>query len=390
MKRIRIAHVITRLCKGGAQENTFHTARLADRSRFEVDLISGPTSGREGTIEGRIQAAGIPIIREPMLVRSAAPMRDGLALGRLTRLFKRKQYDIVHTHTSKAGFIGRLAAARARVPIVVHTPHGNIFHGYFPRWLTRLFVWMERHAARRTDRIIALTAGGIEQHLAEGIGRREQYVSIFSGVDFDGYDAARARRQEVRRGLGCPRHAFLVGGIGRLEPIKGFSYFVTAAQSIAAALPETRFVLAGDGSLGRELRAQAAALGERFQFLGLRDDVAELMAAMDVCIVPSLNEGMGRVVLEAGAAGTPVVASNVGGIPDIVDDGTTGLLVPPRDAASIVVAVVALGRDPAWRAAMGAKARSIVVPNYGLGRMVERIEGLYEELIEEKGLDTSR
>ena len=176
MKRFRVAHVITRLCRGGAQENTFHTVRLANRARFEVDLISGYSRGREGSIEDTVRAAGIEVCHEPALVRSIAPVRDILALRRLTRLFRERRYDIVHTHTSKAGFIGRLAAERAGVPIVVHTPHGNIFQGYFSKPMTRLFVWMERHAARRTDKLIELTPGGVEEHLAEGIGQRGQYA----------------------------------------------------------------------------------------------------------------------------------------------------------------------------------------------------------------------
>ena len=340
MKPIRIAHVITRLCKGGAQENTFHTVRLANRGRFEADLIAGHARGLEGSIEDRVRAAGLDIIREPALVRQVAPVRDALALRGLTRLFRQKGYHIVHTHTSKAGFLGRLAAARAGVPIVVHTPHGNIFHGYFPRWLTRLFVWMERYAARLTDRIITLTPGGTQEHLAQGIGHREQYATVFSGIDFSPYETAIAQRDETRRAMGYGPDTFLVGGVGRLEPVKGFAYFVSAAFAIAEALPEARFLLVGDGALRAELQTQAAGLGERSWFMGFREDVPDLMAAMDVCIVPSLNEGMGRVLLEAAAAGVPAVATNVGGIPHVLTDGETGLLAPPRDAGAIAQAVL--------------------------------------------------
>ena len=387
MKRFRVAHIITRLCKGGAQENTFHTVRLANRNRFEVDLISGPTRGDEGSVEDAVRAAGIDIIRVPTLVRNVAPVRDVLALYYLERLFERNRYDIVHTHTSKAGFLGRLAAERAGVPIVVHTPHGNIFHGYFPKPVTRLFVWMERHAARRTDRLIELTAGGVVEYLAEDIGRREQFRVIFSGVDFGPYEGARARREVTRRALGVGPENVLVGGAGRLEPVKGFAYFVAAAQTIAAAVPEACFILAGAGSLRAELEAQAAGLADRFRFLGLRDDVPGLMAAMDIFVMPSVNEGMGRVLLEAGAAATPAVATAVGGIPDIVVDGSTGVLVPPRDPQALAEAVIALARDADRRRGMGEMARAMVVPAYGLDRMVQQIETLYEELIREKGLD---
>jgi glycosyltransferase involved in cell wall biosynthesis len=388
MRRFRVAHVITRLCTGGAQENTLHTVGLANRNRFEVDLISGPTTGAEGSIENKVREAGIAIIREPALVRNAAPVRDVLALRRLTRLFRERRYDIVHTHTSKAGFIGRLAAARAGVPIIVHTPHGNIFDGYFGKPATWTFTLMERYAARRSDRLVALTTRGIDEQLAQRVGTPQQWLAIFSGIDLSPYDAAMARRAETRRELGISPDMLLVGGVGRLEPVKGFPYFVEAARQIAESLPEARFVLVGDGSVRAALAEQAAGLGDRFQFLGLRDDVPDLMAAMDIFVLPSLNEGMGRVLLESSAASTPAVATAVGGVPGIVADGVTGCLTPPRDAAAIAQAVIRLAGDPDGRAALGEAARAFVVPEYGLEKMVAAIEALYERLIEEKHLDT--
>ena len=380
-RRLRVAHVITRLCKGGAQENTFHTVRLANRDRFDVDLISGPTEGCEGSIEDTVAAAGISVLRVPALVREVSPLRDFAALRHLTRLFRARNYDIVHTHTSKAGFLGRIAARRARIPVVIHTPHGNVFDGYFNPVATRLFVAMERYAARRCDRIIELTPGGIEEHLEHGIGQRDQFCTIFSGIDLEPFDEAFRRRDQIRRTLEIPPDALLVGAVGRLEPIKGFTYFVDAARRVAQSVPDAVFVLAGQGSLEASLRAQAAPLGGRFRFLGPRDDVPDLMAALDVFVLPSLNEGMGRVLLEAGAAGTPRIATRVGGVPDVVRHGETGLLVPPRDAAAIADAALELARDPARRALLGQAGRTQVVPEFGLDRMVMRIESLYEDVV---------
>jgi glycosyltransferase involved in cell wall biosynthesis len=383
MRRVRIAHIITRLCTGGAQENTFHTVRLANRDRFESHLISGPTLGAEGSIEAAVEAAGVEILREPNLVREPNALRDGRALRSLTRRLREGRYDIVHTHTSKAGMIGRIAARRAGVPIVVHTPHGNIFDGYFSPWKTRLFIALERFAARRTDCIIELTKGGIEEHLAVGIGRRAQYDVIFSGIDLSPYEAAITTRDSTRAALGIPPGGLLVGGVGRLEPVKGFTYFVEAAARIAETVPEAHFVIAGSGALENALRAQAAPLGDRMHFLGLRHDVPALMAAFDVLVVPSRNEGMGRVILEAGAAGVPVVAARVGGIPDLVDEGMTGRLVPKEDPEALAGAVIALLRNAEERRAMGANARAKVVPAYSLENMVAAIEQRYEELLNE-------
>ena len=386
MRRIRVAHVITRLCQGGAQENTFHTVRLANRERFYVDLISGPTDGSEGTIEPAVTTAGIEIIRVPHLVRNANLLWDWRAYRELLRLFRAKKYDIVHTHTSKAGYLGRLAAARASVPIVVHTPHGHVFFGYFNSLLTQVFTQLERHAARKTDRLIALTPRGIVEHLAQGVGTRAQWTAVFSGIDLAPFETATARREQTRAALGVAPNELLVGAVGRLEPIKGITYFVAAARMIAASVPIVRFIIAGDGALRSTLEAQAAGVGLAIQFLGLRRDVPDLMAAMDLCVVPSLNEGMGRVVIEAAAAGTPVVASRVGGVPDVVRDGETGLLVPPGDSKAIAAACSMLLNDSERRRRMALAARAHAA-SYSLDHMVARIEVLYETLIQEKRLD---
>ena len=386
MRRMRVAHVITRLCKGGAQENTFHSVRLADRDRFDVDLIGGNTAPGEPSIEHTVRDAGIEIVRIEDLVRNPSPIRDVMAYRALVALFRERKYDIVHTHTSKAGYLGRMAAAKAGVPIIVHTPHGHIFFGYFNSLLTAVYTILERQAARKTGKLIELTQRGVEQHIAEGVGTREQWTAIFSGIDLAPYERAIADRMDTRAKLGIAQDDFLIGGVGRLEPVKGFSYFVRAARIIAESLPTARFVVAGDGAERRALEAEAGALGSRSQFLGMRGDVPALMAAMDVCVVPSINEGMGRVILEAGAAGTPVVATNVGGIPEVVIETKTGLLVRPRDETGIASAVLSLAADPAQRRRLGVAARGHA-QQFGLSRMVEQIESLYESLIREKRLD---
>lgn len=378
MTRHRIAHIITRLSQGGAQENTFHTVRLADSSRFEVDLISGPVDGSEGSIEEAVRAAGIEIIRAPHLVRAPLPHRDYLALRDLTRTLREGRYDLVHTHTSKAGFLGRLAAERAGIRHVVHTSHGNIFHGYFNPLVTRLYIAMERRAARHTSRFIELTQGGVEEHLARGIGTRERFRVVFSGIDTAPCDGAIARRDATRAALGIADGETLIGGVGRLEPVKGFAHFVAMARLLAEREPGLRFVLAGDGA---EAEALKRAGEGRVAFLGRRDDIPDLMAAFDILVVPSINEGMGRVILEAGAAGTPVVASRVGGIPDIVDHGETGLLTAPGSPEELATAVLSLVHSSDLRRRMGDRARERVIPHFSLDAMVRRIEAIYEELL---------
>lgn len=385
--RIRVAHIITRLCRGGAQENTFHTVRLANRERFETDLISGLVqSSAEGSIAERVQQAGISVIWEPALVRNVSPGKDVQALLRLTRLFREKKYHIVHTHTSKAGFIGRVAAHRAGIPIIVHTPHGNIFDGYFSPLTTYAFIKLEQFAAQRTHCLIELTQRGIEQNLSRGIGTPEQWRCVFSGIDCSVFDDARTQREVTRRTLNVTTAHVLIGGIGRLEPVKGFAYFVEAARKVLTRVPHARFVLVGDGTERDPLLRKADDLGDRFRLLGFRDDVPKLMAALDMLVVPSLNEGMGRVILEAGAAGVPVVATAVGGIPDVVQDGKTGILVHPKDDDALAQAIVMLALDASLRRRMGEEALRYVVPRYSIEFMVKEIEAIYEELTEKYGV----
>jgi glycosyltransferase involved in cell wall biosynthesis len=383
----RIAHVITRLVRGGAQENTLHTVRLASRGRFEAELVTGLETGPEGSLMPEAEALGCPIHRIPSLTRNPHPLRDARALHELTRLFRQQRYDIVHTHTSKAGILARKAAQRAGVPIIIHTPHGHIFHSYFNVPVTRFFVALERRAAPYTDRIVTLTDGEIEEHLERGIGHRTQYRTVFSGIDFGPFEAAAAQREAIRIELGLPAGAILVGGVGRLEPVKGFTYLIQAAHIVAESIPNIHFVIAGDGSLRAALEAEARPLAGRFHFLGLRGDIPDIMAALDLFVLPSLNEGMGRVLLEAAAAGKVAVASAVGGVPEIVVNGETGLLVPPKDPEALAAAIAKLANDAGLRQRMGQAARNRVVPAFGVMRMVELLEQLYDECIREKRLD---
>lgn len=390
MIKIRVAHIITRLCKGGAQENTFHTVRLHNKDRFEVDLICGTNTGDEGSLEPEIEVAGIPLIREPNLLRDVHLLQEWKAYRGLLRLLKQGNYDVVHTHTSKAGFLGRLAAHKAKIPIVVHTPHGNIFDGYFSPLKTKLYTTLERKAASWTDRIIELTDGGIEEYLAQGIGTRKLYSTIFSGIDVSPYENRVTHRKHVRMELGIEENTFLVGGVGRLEKIKGFEYYINAAKHLHQDHPTIQFIHAGTGSLEQELKELAKPLGEQFTFLGLRHDIPDLMAALDVLVVPSLNEGMGRVVLEAGAAGTPCIASDVGGLPEVVLHDQTGVIVPARDHVVLSEAIQALLADSETLQQYGDAARKFIVPDFSLENMVKHIEYLYETLIKEKNLDARR
>jgi glycosyltransferase involved in cell wall biosynthesis len=410
---IRVMHIITRMVKGGAQENTLATTIGFHGNGWESTLVTGPALGPEGSLEPECLSAGVRMLRVPELVREVSPTRDATALCRLVALVRRERPHILHTHTSKAGTLGRLAARWTRVPVVVHTPHGHVFHSYEGRLRTSLFIQLERTFAPWTDRLVALTDTERREHLELGIGRDGQWRTIHSGVDLSPFEASRGLRHSVRAALGIPAEAVVLGTVGRLVPVKGHQYLIDALARLAADRSPLCLLLVGDGplrgdlvtrarSLGLEVRIHApAAEGQALErgpavpapaaratvhLLGLRRDVPRLLSAMDLFVLPSLNEGMGRVLVEAMAMELPCVASRVSGIPDVVEVGATGLLVPPRDAAALARAIGSLLDDRQTARAMGSWGRQTVVRAFGLERMLDRLELLYRELLEERGI----
>ena len=306
----------------------------------------------------------------------------------LVALMRRGRYDIAHTHTSKAGLLGRVAAVMAGVPVVVHTPHGHVFHGYFGRAQTAVYRCLERAAARHTDRIITLTERGAREHVEAGIGPPELFVPIHSGVDIDAYAAAGRGRDEVRAGLGISADAPVVISVGRLAPIKGHAVLVRAFADVVSAHPDAVLLIAGDGPERPALESLAAemGLGGSVRLPGLREDVVDLLHASSVFCLPSLNEGMGRVVVEAMAAGVPVVATSVGGVPELVEDGRTGVLARPGDEASLSSGILRVLADREAAMARASRAQAEVAPRYSLSAMLDAIDSLYMEILTDKGL----
>jgi glycosyltransferase involved in cell wall biosynthesis len=374
---IRVLHVITRLVVGGAQENTLLTVAHLDRSRYDVTLASGPTSGPEGSLEDRIPPWAA-FQRIPGLVRQPHPIHDPRALSRLYTLMRSGRYHIVHTHTTKAGILGRIAARWARVPIVIHTPHGHAFHDYLGRGGSVALRGVERRLAAWTDQIICLTEAERNDHVRLGIGPLDLFEVIHSGVDVERFRSARPDHSVKRRELGLPEAGPLVGCVARLVPVKGVHYLLEAVPQIRAAVPEATVVYVGDGPLRPELERRATLLGvdRAVAFLGLRRDVSEVMPLFDVLVLPSLNEGMGKAAVEAMAAGRPVVGSRISGIQDVVADGETGLLVPPADPAALAQAILRCLTDPALARSMGTRGQA-QTDAYSVGAMITKIERLY-------------
>ena len=386
--RIRVLHIITRLVLGGAQENTLLTAGGLDRGRYAVTLASGPTTGPEGSLEDRIPR-DILFERVPDLVRDPHPVKDPITLARLYRTIRRGRYHIVHTHTTKAGMLGRVAAKAAGVPVIVHTPHGHAFHDYLGARGSEALKWAERGLACITDRIICLTPAERDDHVRFRIGPARLFDVIHSGVDLDRFRRARVDSVSLRRALGIPPAGPLVVCVARLAPVKGVEYLLEAVPLVRAAVPAATVVFVGDGALRPVMERRAAALAPdgAVVFLGLRSDVPEILQMSDVAVLPSLNEGMGRAAVEALAAGRPVVASRVSGIQDVVLDGETGFLVPPADSRALADAVVRVLATPGLTQTMGARAAQSVGA-YGIDAMIDGIDRLYVQLLRSSGTRT--
>ncbi|MDR7544443.1 MAG: glycosyltransferase family 4 protein [Armatimonadota bacterium] len=378
--RLRLLHVITRLVLGGAQENTLLTLAHLDRDLFDITLASGPTQGPEGSLEADVPP-DVRFVRIPDLVRDPSPVRDLRALRVLYRLMRDGRFDVVHTHTTKAGLLGRVAARLAGVPVVIHTPHGHAFHGYLSPLASGALVALERVLARWTDRIVCLTEAEREDYLSRGVGDPTRLAVVHSGVALERFTGPPRALSPLREALGIPEGCPVVGCVARLVPVKGVDVLLEAFAGVRSVVPHARLVVVGDGPDRAALEAQARTLhlDGCVTFAGLRRDVPDLMRLFDVVAVPSRNEGMGKVAVEAMAAGRPVVASAVSGLRDVVRDGQTGLLVPPGDPRALAAALTRLLADPALRARMGEAGR-IRAADYAVARMVEALTSLYRNL----------
>jgi glycosyltransferase involved in cell wall biosynthesis len=391
-----VAHVITRLILGGAQENTLYTAIGQHRDpRFAVTLIVGVDEAGEGDLFAEARAAGLDTVVVPSLVRPIRPMSDVRAIWNLYRLMRRRRFEIVHTHSSKAGIVGRVAARLAGVPIIIHTLHSLVFHEYQAEWKNRLYVRLKRLCAPFTDTLISVNDQTARGALAAGIGRPDQHVTIYSGMELDRFlgIAQALTVQEAKRRAGVPPNAPVVGKIARLFPLKGHEQFLQAAAAIARRRPDVVFLLVGDGPLRDELGAQADRLGirDRLVFAGRvsPEEVPAFIQAMDVVVHTSLREGLARVLPQAGAVGKPVVTFEMDGAPEVIREGVSGYLVAPLDTDAIADRVIALLADPELGARLGAAGRSFVAEHFGLDTMVKRVNEVYFAALKRRGMEPS-
>ena len=381
-KNIRVLHIITRLIRGGADENTVHTVEGLKKQGYDVDLLIGGQS--ENEYAGKVE--GVRVILVPELVREVDPIKDFIALIKIVRLLHKNRYDIVHTHTAKGGMLGRLAGKICKIPVVVHTVHGTTFHDSLHPLTEILYRNLERLAARATHTFVTVGDDLRDRYVAAGIASPERFVTIRSGFDLRQFKISekeiRHRNRKCRESLGFSEDDIVIGNVSRLEPRKGHRFLLTAAANIVRRNPRVIFAITGDGDHAAKLKEQARNLGiqNNVRFLGHRSDIENVISCFDVFVLTSLWEGLPRVLVQSAALGKPIVTFDVEGAREIVHEGVNGFVVPLRDVDKLVQRIEYLVSDLERAQQMGREGRSKASWDWDVSVMVKSIVELYQNL----------
>lgn len=388
---LKVLHPITRLIIGGAQENTMLTADYHSHlpefeGKYQVDVVCGPQTGPEGSLIEETKHRGVKLTIMPEMVREVSPINDLKAIFKLRKMMLDGRYDIVHTHSSKAGVLGRIAAKWAGVPHIVHTVHGWSYHEHMSDRKKNFYVALEKIGYRAGDAMITVSPKDIDKGLAEGIGRREDYTVIRSGIELDRFGQVDEQtRIKMRQMLGIPTDALVIGSVTRLSEQKDPLTMIEAMARTHQQRPDSWFLIVGDGALRPDVEAKISSFGlnERILLTGLRRDVPELIATFDIFMLASLWEGLPRVLPQAMASGLPIVCTRADGSAEAVIDGENGFLVEPQQPDQIAEKLIKLIDDEPLRNKMAAAGKKLV-PTFGARKMVQDIDLLYQTLIERK------
>lgn len=388
--RIKVLHV----CTISLTARTFiaSLAHYLDNRTFEVTIAcSDDRQAESGSAMEEMRQAGFRMKDMP-IPRTIRPFADAWVTLKLYRFMRAEGFVIVHTQTSKAGFVGRCAAWLARVPVVIHTAHAFPFHPYLRPWVLRLYVTLERWAARLSDLIMVDTEAIRTEGLRYRIAPTDKIVTVNMGIDLNRFSPERVNGATTRCQWGINPDEQVVGTVARLVPDKGLDCFLDAAARVAGRHPRTRFLIVGGGPLQPALEQRARDLGiaNRVIFTGVRSDIPEHLAAMDLFVLPTLREGFGVVFAEAMAMGKVVVGSDIGPVREVVTDGETGLLFPPDNTDGFAKAIVSLLADEPRRRMMGAAGRRRVEQCFDERKMFERTETEYRRLLNKKAWDFAR
>lgn len=381
---IRVLRVIARMNVGGPALQVTALQDGLPKPRFEQRLLIGDVGINEGSYM-ELRAAHLVAKRVSGLGRSVNASADARALASLVAEIRRFRPHIVHTHTAKAGLLGRTAGLACTVPALVHTFHGHLLHGYFSSRKTRALVAAERGMARFTTRLVAVGNRVRDELIAAGIGRPEQFLVVAPGVELP----AAPDRLTARAILGLSPDVPVVAFLARLVPVKRPDRFVDVARVVASRHPETVFLVTGEGELLSEMRRRATPLGDQIRFLGWRSDVETVYAAADVLLLTSDNEGMPVSLIEAASVGCPAVTTAVGSAGEVVVDGVTGF-VRDKSTAALADATCHILRNESLRERFSAAAVDYAGVHFGRHRLVNDIAALYEEIAELKGFEADR
>ncbi|MCK5146602.1 glycosyltransferase family 4 protein [bacterium] len=384
MNKTKILHIITNLPIGGAQDNTLLTVEYLPRERYEIHLLYGP----EGRWLSRAHSiSGIRCIEMPTLVRPIRLFKDVRALIAMTRLIRREKYDIVHTHSSKPGFLGRLAAKLAGTPVIVHTIHGFPFNDFMSKIKHDFFVNLERWASGLTDKLITVSELNRQKAIKLRLAPAQKFQTIYSGIQFASFDKP-VDSEALRKNLNIAKHIKIIGFVGRLSPQKDPLCLVESMPEILRHHPESHFLIVGDGELRCDFEARAHQLNvsENICILGFREDVPQLLRVMDLFVLSSRWEGLGRSLTEALYCGLPCVATAVEGVPELITDSETGRLVPPQNPEALAQAVIDMLDDMNAAQIMAIAGQKRVRRLFDVRQMVRQIDLLYQAQLQEKGL----
>ena len=382
---MKVVHFITRLIIGGAQENTLLTVEDQHRDyKDEVILITGPGLGPEGSLEKRARDNGIDLRIIPELKRNIFPWQDWMSYRRLVKMLREINPQIVHTHSSKAGIMGRVAAAKLGIPSV-HTIHGASFFRDQNPIAHRAYIAMEKYAIKRSAKTISVCDAMTQQYLDAGIGKPEDYITIYSGMEVEPFINPPRSREEVRKELGFQPDDIVVGKIARLFELKGHEFVIQAAKRIISEQPRVKFMFVGNGILREQFEKEIAdaGLSDSFVFTGLvpPGQVPELIGAMDIVVHTSLREGLARVLPQGLIAGKPVISYDVDGAREVAINGETGFLLPPETVTELENAVIQLAADPALREKYGKTGQQKFTDQFRHQTMTRRIREVYAEIL---------
>lgn len=372
---MHILHVITELGIGGAQDNTLLSVELLDRKKYVVDVAGAP--GGEWVCRAHDVADRVHLISS--LKRNIHPVNDIKAIFDIYRLLRRHKYDIVHTHSSKAGLVGRIAARLARVPFVIHTVHGFPFNDQtFPYWMRQLYLFLEKFGARLSDRLVMVADLNRREALQKGVASADKMVVVYSGLDLSRFDHVPDKGTAKQR-LGIDPATRVIGTVGRISACNAPLVFIDAAKNLLDRYNDLQVIIIGDGELRSEV--ENAIGGEsRIRLLGFRQDIPDLLPAMDVFLFPNLWGGLGRSVTEALAVGLPVVAFPVNGVPELVENHVTGLHATVGDAQDLARKTAILLETPDLATRLGHAGQKRVYSTFSAQKMAKDLDHLYTRL----------